>query len=201
MSHPKPFRKDELVAPHPRHRASFEGSRPVGGPDRRPRGQPRHQDSGSERRPRAPHACARARATSMAAWTSSSSSSWMCLHLQAAQEARQRLGRQGLHRDGVGARLSLPLAMKPCHSHSTFSGTMSDVRTKITLGARWAPALVGSPIKFMSHGGAFAISTSPGALPSAKRRTNSGSWMEYGATTNSPSPRIVMPSPRRLVGQ
>ena len=26
-------------------------------------------------------------------------------HLQAAQEARQRLGRQGLHRDGVGARL------------------------------------------------------------------------------------------------
>jgi two-component system cell cycle response regulator CtrA len=29
---------------HPRHRAPLQGSRPVGDPDRRPRGQPRHQD-------------------------------------------------------------------------------------------------------------------------------------------------------------
>ena len=27
------------------------------------------------------------------------------VHVQAAQEARQRLGRQGLHRNGVGSRL------------------------------------------------------------------------------------------------
>src|ERR1700720_1189534 len=40
---------------HPRHRAPLEGARPVGGSDRRPHRQPRHQDSRGRRRPRAPH--------------------------------------------------------------------------------------------------------------------------------------------------
>ena len=108
---------------HPRHRAPLQGPRPVGHQHRRSGGQPRHQDGRSQRPARAPHrqripdarvALAAQRhdahqgdvpQSSLRRHGRARAQDHRRLHLQAAQEAGQRLLGQELHRDGVGPRL------------------------------------------------------------------------------------------------
>jgi len=62
------------------------------------------------------------------------------LHLQAAEKACQRIGRQGLHRDGLGARLCNARAARECGERFRLTivpSTASRVPGRQLTGAKW----------------------------------------------------------------